>query len=291
MRALQEGHCNPIVHLLASLALQRWSLTGSSGGALHSDDTSVPGTPPSSPCTIDLSVSEYSSHDMLPPSTNQNQSASHARPSSPIARRTRSKSPTKPMQSQDIVSSSVLRGRSQQKSFVGGPSGTNLSSPNTSLPEQPNQLEKRVRSLSTVARSKPSQSPRKYRQSKLATGGFHVSTASQQPSVVADHSSTFLISTSMLPPPVPERLSRDASPSSTTPKSIFSQPSTKRTQSKLTADSFYQQANAAQRSPSVLVHSFAEPSNPKFYFEWFAAFDCLESANGGRMPLMVAVYL
>src|ERR1700730_604571 len=69
-------------------------------------------------------------------------------------------------QSQDIVSSSVLRGRSQQQSFVGGPSGTTLSSPNTSLLEQPNQLEKRLRSLSTVTRSKPSQSPRKYRQSK-----------------------------------------------------------------------------------------------------------------------------
>jgi hypothetical protein len=124
-------------NLVASLALQRWSLTGSSGGALHSDDTSVPVTPPPSLCTIDPSVSEYSSHDMLPPSINHNQSASHARQSSPIARRTRSKSPMKPTQFQDIVSSSVLRGRSQQQSFVGGPSGTNLSSSNTSLPEHP----------------------------------------------------------------------------------------------------------------------------------------------------------
>jgi len=136
-----------------------------------------------------------------------------------------------------------------------------------------------VRSLSTVARSKRSQSPRKYRQSKLAIGSFHASTASQQPSAVVDHSSTPLISTSMLSPPVPEQLSRDASPSSTTPNSTFSQPSTKSTQSKLTADSFYQQANATQRSPSVLVHSFAGPSNRKSYFERFAAFDCLESAN------------
>ena len=167
----------PTRNLVASMALQRWSSTGSSGGALHSDDTSVPGRPPPSPCTTEPSGSEYSSHDILPPNTNQNQSASHAR-SSPIAGRTRSKSPTKPTPSQDTLSSSVLQGRFQQQPFVDGPSSTNPSSPNTSLPEQPNQLEKRARSLSQVTRSKRPQSSRKYRQSKLATSSSHVSTAS-----------------------------------------------------------------------------------------------------------------
>lgn len=191
---------------------------------------------------------------------NQNLSASHAR-SSPIAGRTRSKSPTKPTPSQDTLSSSVLQGRFQQQPFFDGSSGTNPSSPNTSLPQQPNQLEKRARSLNQVTRSKRPQSSRKYRQSKLATSSSHVSTASQQSSAMAGHSTTPLISTSMLPPPAPEQLSRDAPPSSTTLKSTFSQSSTKHTQSKLTADSFYQQPNVAQRSLSVPGHSFARPSN------------------------------
>jgi len=248
-------------NLVASMALQRSSSTGFSGRALLSDDTSVPGRPPPSPCTIEPSSSEYSPHDILPPNINQNQPAGHARSSSPIAGRTRSKSPLKPTQFQDIRSSSVLRGRCQQQSFVDGPSSANSSSPNTSLPQQSNQLENRVRSLSYVARSKRPQSSRNYRQSKLAIGSFHASTASQQPSAVAGHSITPLISTSMLPPSVPEQLSRVAPPSSATPKSTFFQSSTKHTQSKLTADSFYEQANVTQRSPSVLGHSFAGPSN------------------------------
>lgn len=121
-----------------------------------------------------------------------------------------------------------------------------------------------MRSLSYVARSNRPQSSRNYRQSKPAIGSYHASTASQQPSAVAGHSITPLISTSMLPPHVPEQLSRVAPPSSTTPKSTFSQSSTKHTQSKLTAHSFYQQANVTQRSPSVLDHSFAGPSNRNF---------------------------
>ena len=243
------------------MALQRSSSTGSYSGVSHSDDTSVPGRPPPSPCTIEPSSSEYSPHDILRPNINQNQPAGQARSSSPIAGRTRSKPPLKPMQSQGIRSSSVLRGRCQQQSFVDEPSSANSSSPNTSLPQQPNQLENRVRSLSYVARSKRPQSSRNNRQSKLAIGSSHASTASQQPSAVVGHSITPLISTSMLPPPVPEQLSRVAPPSGATPKSTFSQSSTKHTQSKLTADSFYQQANVTQRSPSVLGHSFAGPSN------------------------------
>ena len=254
---VEEGRArNPV-----RKALQRSSSTGSSGRALHSDDTSVPGRPPPSPCTIEPSSSEYSPHDILPPNINQNQPVSHARSSSPIAGKTRSKSPLKPTQSQDIRGSSVLRGRCQQQSFVDGPSSANSSSPNTSLSQQFNQLKNRVRSLSYVTRSNRPQSSRNYRQFKLTIDSFHASTASQQPSAVTDHSITSLISTSMLSSLVPEQLSRVAPPSSTTPKSIFSQSSTKHTQFKLTADSFYQQANVTQRSPSVLDHFFVESFN------------------------------
>ena len=182
-----QSDSSPTRNLVASMALHRSSSTGSSGRALHSDDTSVPGRPPPSPCTIETSSSEHSPHDILPPNINQNQPAGHARSSRPIADRTRSKSPTKPTQSQDIRSSSVLRGRCQQQSFVDGPSRANSSSPNTSLPQQPNQLENRVRSLSYAARSKRPQSSRSYRQPKLAIGSFYASTASQQPSAVPSH--------------------------------------------------------------------------------------------------------
>ncbi|KAH0543379.1 hypothetical protein FGG08_002335 [Glutinoglossum americanum] len=159
----------------------------------------------------------------------------------------------RPVESDSLSTRNLLASMAFQQRSSAGSSGGALHPDDTSVPGRP------PPSSHTVGSKRP-QSPRKYRQSTLATGRFHGGTVNQQPSTVAGHSSTPLISTSMLLLPDLEQLPRDA-PSSTASKRTFSQLPTKYTQSKLTTNSFYQQANDAQRSPSIPGNSFAWPSN------------------------------